>query len=477
MRLYRLLSRLALLTLLLSGCAGNPAGGGPSVVFSSRGGEIRVGEEMHQQMVEKGALYDDPALQEYVNKVGRRIAANSDMPDLDFKFHVIDSPDINAFALPGGYIYVNRGLLAYLSDEGQLAGVLGHEIGHITARHHARRKTASVTNTAMAVTVLILTGSGDLAEVSSMYGAELLSGYGREMELEADRLGAAYLYKSGYDPESLLEVIGVLKDHERYQRLRANASGRALATYHGLFATHPRNDKRLKTVIDAASQLDLDTYIEDPSTPGEFKQRTNGMVWGPSIQGERADNRFYHEKLDFTFEVPEGWVVETGAKAIVVRSRDDTAKLTLSLRKRDRDASPRATLEGSSRGKLEDGKKLELDGLAGYTATASSGGAKKRLAVIDYGNLTYQFEGEAQDLDTDDAKMLTILESFRAIDDGEKNVGPGNFLHYVQLRRGESLATLAADAPIDDAENQLRLINGFYPAGEPRTGDWVKTIR
>lgn len=470
------LPALLILVLFVSGCAGNPASGGSSVVFSSRGGEIRVGKELHEQFVEKGSLYDDEELQAYVNKIGQRLVENSGAADLEFTFHVIDSPDINAFALPGGYIYINRGLLAYLNSEAQLAGVLGHEIGHITARHHGRRKTASVTNTALAVTVLVLTGSGGLAEVSNMYGAELISGYGRDMELEADSLGARYMHASGYDPDALLELIGVLKNHERYQRLQASAAGNASSTYHGLFATHPRNDKRLRTVINAAAQLDLDSYIENPEVAGEFKQRTDNMVWGESIQGERAENRYYHDKLGFSLELPTDWTVEPGATAIILRAPDNSATLTLSLRRKNPEGSPRSTLEGNARGELENGKKLDRSALDGYTAVASADAKSKRLAVVDYKNYSYLFEGAANDFAAADKTLLATIESFRPMLPDEENVGPGQRLRYLQLPRNKSIADLAAETPVVDAENILRLINDLYPAGEPRTGDWVKII-
>jgi len=137
---------------LTSGCAGNPATGGSSVVLSSQGREISVGQDMHQQIVEQGAVYDDPELAAYVDRIGQRLVQNSDAPDDSFTFTVIDSPDINAFATPGGFIYVNRGLLAYLDNEAELAGVMAHEIGHVTARHAARQQTASITNQVVATT-------------------------------------------------------------------------------------------------------------------------------------------------------------------------------------------------------------------------------------------------------------------------------------------------------------------------------------
>ena len=463
----------------LAGCADKPTTGSSSgsVVVGSQGREVSVGDEMHRQIIEEGANYDDPALQAYVNDVGQRLVRNSDMPNETFTFTVIDSPDINAFAVPGGFIYVNRGLLAYLDNEAELAGVLAHEIGHITARHSARQKTASITNQVIAATAYILTGSGDLADASNMYGTELVRGYGRDHELEADGLGAQYMYNAGYDPDSLLEVIGVLKDQEQFQRVRAKTTGKPVASYHGLYATHPRNDQRLQTVIAAAGDLDSGGAADNPEVPGQFRQRTEGLVWGPSVQSARDENRYYHNKLGFSFEPPPGWQVAAGAKEIVASAPDGTGSLTLTLRRRDQASTPQATLESASSGTLANGTALEQAGLSGYTAIANRGGSSSRLAVIDYNRLSYLFDGRAENFPGTDAQLLAAIQSFRPMHPKERQTGNGYRIHYIQVPRGATMASLAASVRIRDAESQLRLLNGLYPRGEPRTGDWIKMIK
>ena len=435
-----------------------------------------VGQEMYDKFKSEGAFYDDPELQAYIDRIGQRLVANSDMPDRTFTFSVLDSPDINAFATPGGFIYINRGLLAYLDDEAELAGVLSHEIGHVTGRHHSRRKTAGVTSQVIATTVGILTGSRDIMDASTMVGAELISGYGRDMELEADGLGAEYMNQSGYDVDALLEVIGVLKDQEQFQRVKAKQTGKRVKTYHGLYATHPRNDKRLQTVVRAANELPLDEYVENPEIPGEFRQHVNGLVWGASIQGQADPDRYYHNKLAFTFKHPPGWTVDAGSRAIATSAPDNSASVTITLKRRDGSTTPQSVLEGGAGGNLSQGRELEQYGLNGYTALASSGGASKRLAVIDY-NYTYLFEGAATDFASGDAALLSVIESFRPMQDQEKRSGKPMYVRYLQVPRGATLASLASSLRIPDAEAQLRLINGFYPRGEPRTGDWIKIIQ
>ena len=447
-----------------------------ALLLTSAAAVADVGQEMYDKFKSEGAFYDDPELQSYIDRIGQRLVANSDMPNKTFTFSVLDSPDINAFATPGGFIYINRGLLAYLDDEAELAGVLSHEIGHVTGRHHSRRKTAGVTSQVIATTVGILTGSRDIMDASTMVGAELISGYGRDMELEADGLGAEYMHQSGYDVDALLEVIGVLKDQEQFQRVKAKQTGKRVKTYHGLYATHPRNDKRLQTVVRAANELPLDEYVENPEIPGEFRQHVNGLVWGASIQGQADPDRYYHNKLAFTFKHPPGWTVDAGSRAIATSAPDNSASVTITLKRRDGSTTPQSVLEGGAGGNLSQGRGLEQYGLNGYTALASSGGASKRLAVIDY-NYTYLFEGAATDFASGDAALLSVIESFRPMQDQEKRSGKPMYVRYLQVPRGATLASLASSLRIPDAEAQLRLINGFYPRGEPRTGDWIKIIQ
>ncbi|MCH1610812.1 MAG: M48 family metalloprotease [Luminiphilus sp.] len=473
MNYVRPLSILTLMVLLWSGAAGAAS----TVTIGGKSVELPddVAEE-HQKLVDNIGIYDDPELDAYVRRVGERLLSDSGITKPTFSFTLLDSPDINAFAMPGGLIYVNRGLLAYLDTEAELAGVLAHEIGHITERHHSRRKTASLTSKVAAVSAYILTGSGDVYDAASMYGAEIISGFGRDMELEADSAGAEYLHQTGYDVDSMLSVIGVLKDQEQYRRVQAKASGKPSGTYHGLYASHPRNDLRLRTVIRAANDLDIEEMPENPEIPGEYRRQTEGLVYGASAAAQSDPNRFYHNKLNFTFAHPPGWTVRQGSREIVAVSADGTQTLTIGLARVDASQDTEASLIAGAQGEVSEVEALEQYGLNGATAVASSGSQSVRLAVIDH-NYRFLFEGEAANLTEADAGFRTIIDSFRPLTSKEKVTGTSHTLHFIQAPRGATFASLASSVKLPDAENQLRLINGYYPTGEPRTGDWVKVIR
>ena len=278
------------------------------------------------------------------------------------------------------------------------------------------------------------------------------------------------MHKSGYDTSSLLEVIGVLKDQEQFQRVKAKATGKKVSTYHGLYATHPRNDQRLQTVIRKGGELVLDEQVEDPAIPGEFQRQIEGLVWGPSVQDNRSEDRYYHNKLAFSFAQPENWTVQAGAKAIVARADDGSATLTVTLRKRDAKASPKQVIETATSGTLSIGKELQQAGLKGYTTVASNGETARRVAAIDYKSYTYLLEGKAENFAQADAQLLAIIESFRPLHPKERTTGTARYVHYIQVPRGATMKSLAASIRMPDAEAQLRLLNGLYPRGQRYRG-------
>src|SRR3989344_796841 len=202
-----------------AGCAMNPVSGTPDLVFMSESSEINIGSQNDAKIRKQYGVYDNPELQAYVEQVGQKLAALSHRPGLTYHFTVLDSPEVNAFALPGGYIYITRGILAYLNSEAELAAVLGHEIGHVTARHGVRQYTAATATGFVGAIIGVATGIGATQDLfNNVFGNAILSGYGRDHELESDRLGAEYLARAGYDPQAIIQVIGILKNQEEFEK-------------------------------------------------------------------------------------------------------------------------------------------------------------------------------------------------------------------------------------------------------------------
>jgi len=249
----RKLLALVVLAAAVSGCAVNPVTGKPDFMVVSEAQELAIGAQNYAPMQQaEGGVYDiDPELTAYVRDVGNKLAAVSDRP-LPYEFVVLNNSVPNAWALPGGKIAINRGLLTELNSEAELAAVLGHEVGHVTARHAVRQQTGATAAGVGATLVAILTGSGDLANLANLAGTALVRGYGRDMELEADAIGAEYLDRLGFDPEAMIDVVRLLKNQETLEVQIARQEGREPRVYHGVFSTHPDNDTRLKEVVASA---------------------------------------------------------------------------------------------------------------------------------------------------------------------------------------------------------------------------------
>lgn len=263
------------LLVLLSACSTNPVTGKKDFSLISKDQELAMGAQAHRSILKQKKRYNNPALQAYVNNIGQSLARHSHRNNIRYTFTVLDDPSVNAFALPGGYIYVTTGLLAYLNSEGELAGVLGHEIGHVTARHGVQQQSAGI---ASAILVDILakkthTNAKSLNQLSTA----LIRGYGREHELQADRLGAEYLARAGYSPNNMIEVVRVLKAQEQFDKYQARKEGRQPRAYHGVFSTHPSNDQRLHEVINAAKRIK--TAGTRPANHDGYLKRINGLKY------------------------------------------------------------------------------------------------------------------------------------------------------------------------------------------------------
>src|SRR3954471_20625610 len=230
-RLYPLL--ITAICVFAAGCGSNPATGGKNVVLGSWEGQKKTTQKNHQEIVKALGLYDDQATQEYVQIVGSRVALASDLPNEEFKFFVVDDESINAFTTGCCNVYVHRGLLLNLNSEADLAGVLAHEIGHVTARHPARRQARGVAASLGAMAAAILTGSNAIGQLANIGAEAWMMGYGRENEMEADRLGMKYMVRAGYNPESIGHVFKIFQDGEKFERARAMAEGREPRLYHG----------------------------------------------------------------------------------------------------------------------------------------------------------------------------------------------------------------------------------------------------
>jgi len=449
-----------------------PTFGGPS------------GEDIHQEMLLTIGPYDDPELTAYLGGLVDEIVQVSEMSGKKFTFTLLDSGDLNAFATADDYVYMNRGLLNYMSNEAQLVSVLAHEVGHITQKHVDLMPIAAGSARFISQLVGMLSGSPEVYQAGMAYANSLLKGHGRDNEIQADEAAARYMFKLGYDPDEMLEMLGTMKDLEIMRKEQAAQRGASRGSYHGIFATHPRNDMRLRRAVSRAKTID------SPSTrdSGEvrFRQMTEGLVWGENFK-EKAPKpeRYSDMALRVRFDFPDGWTHISNIQARTVTGKDEGAKARLSMQPHPR--TPQTAEEYLYNylniSQLRDGREILPARLKGFTGIlpGQDGNPDQRVAVVFYKLNAYLFVGEVslqEDFGEFDQKFLESIDSFRPISNRQIEGQKPKTIHYVKATGATTFDALGEQLKLDPNEVQvLRLINGYYPSGEPQPGEWIKIIR
>jgi len=477
MKYLKLLISFSLLSLVIS-CSVNPVTGERDFVLMSEEAELEMGRKYYSQILQSQALYQDPKIQSYVQSIGDSLAELSHRSDLIYRFTVLDSPDVNAFALPGGYIFINRGLMVYLSSEEELAAVLGHEIGHVTARHSVRQISQAQVLSIISYAVAREAGSaaGDLANIAS--GA-LVAGYGRDMELQADSLGAEYMAKQGYSALGMIDTISVLKEHELYSTEVSKRRGSNQQTYHGIFASHPSNDSRLKEVIKKADSLRKDS-LESNSL--NYLKRIEGMTYGDSqVAGILRKNGFYHKDLDIRLISPDNWEVLNTPNSLTFIAPEGKASLQVSVSDQVRKETPKNYLSRLTSGEVYQSKELKLGSHQAFLTLLEENFRISRVAIVFKNKRIFTFYGTTEknglDIGEFDNQFLSIIESFRDLKATEIELTEPLLIKSYKVARGDSYSSLARKSPIPfDPESRLRLLNGDYPDGDLEVDAWIKIV-
>ncbi len=443
----------------------------------------------HNQIVAAYGIYDLNGLGEYVQRIGEQVAQHAETDEYQWRFTVLDNESINAFALPGGYIYITRALIAHLNSEAQLAAVLGHEIGHVDGGHHRRKQTAARVVGKVSESIGAAKSSGDFSgfNLGALFGAGLVQGYGRDMELEADERGAQMIRELGYDPEAMLQVIEVLKSRDAYDKLLRTEEADG-SRYHAMLASHPDKDKRLGELAAAAREAGDITRADGRD---EWLQRIDGMAWaGSKAQGVIRGSHFLHEDFDFAVTFPEDWDIVNLPDRIIGYAPEQAAMMQISTTDRSKRKLRKIPVEkflqkviGMS--KWQSARTLEIGGMEAFIATAKDmrspfGMRTGRIATVFHGDSAFIFFGVTQDVNRQrhyDRTFDKIIRTMRRLNDEDRALAQPLAVRIVPLEEGTSLADYA---DIDDEENPvalLRLLNGVYPDGEPEPGSLIKTIR
>jgi predicted Zn-dependent protease len=502
--------------MLLSACGSavvNPVTGQAERSVMDEASEITLGQKAHQEVLKEQRAFANPGVQSYVNTLGQRLAARSHRANLSWTFTVLDSADVNAFALPGGHIYVTRGIMAYLDSEAELAGVLGHEIGHITARHGAQRATrqqdAGLGVLAATVLGAVLEGAGvrgatNLAgQVSQTAAAGHVASYSREQETQADELGAEYLARNQYNPNNMVDVIQALKSQEDFAADAARAEGRQAPSGNHWLASHPSNAKRLEDIRNVALQYASARRYDDDGR-ARYLQTVDGMVFGDSSEeGVVRGAQFVHEGLGFAMTAPTGWRVRNGSEAVTLVSGSGEAGLVVTVVPPNVQGSHedifRALLKAQQNrveGRMD---RRTLNGLSathfdGVVRNPQGASAAVRLTLVDGPqSRRYLMRYSARDAAALQRALGPLREaeaSFRPATPADRELAKPWTIKAVPFPKGgfAELArnsALAGFMPLSQAEGQLRLMNSAYgreassgatPLAEPKVGQLVKTV-
>jgi predicted Zn-dependent protease len=472
----------AFLCLTLIGCAQNPVSGERDFVMLSESSELAIGRSNHPKIIAQYGRYSDEALQAYVQQVGDKLAEVSHRKDLIYRFTVLDSPVINAFALPGGYIYITRGLMAYLNSEAELAAVLGHEIGHVTARHGVRQQSA-----AQAANIGFTLGSilfpelraAGAQDVFNILGGALLSGYGREHELESDALGAEYLARAGYDPSAMMDVIRVLKNQALFAEAEAKKQGKEAQSYHGLFASHPDNDTRLREVIASADQYRINIGKRNKEV---YLQQIDGMVFGDSEkQGILAGRHFYHSDMNFSLSFPQDWQINNKPDSLQAVAQGGEATIEVVAADLNRKISPEQFIKQRLEiDRLLSGQSIQSHGLEGYTGLVEQNGRRFRVSVVYLANRAFVFFATSKTnsaFNQFDPAFLATAKSLHALTQDERKLAKEKIIRVVQVKATDNYQRWSQTSRITNSPLlQLKLINGDYPNGELQAGQFAKQV-
>lgn len=317
------------LSVSLAGCSQvtNPATGRTEFTAMSPEQEVKTGRAEHPKVLAQfGGAYDDRTLQAYVTRIGERLKVVSELPDLKFTFTLLNSDVVNAFALPGGYVYLSRGLLALAENEAEMAGVMAHEIGHVAARHSAQRYTrGALAQGGLALGTILagVFGGRAAAEAAQQLGGAgaqaYLAGYSRDQEFQADELGVRYLARAGYDPKAMASFLEKLGRNDQLARKLAGKAGQPDPAT-SWFATHPRTPERVARAAEQAGSGDGE--IEQAA----YLDAIDGLIYGedPS-QGFIQGRRFVHPTLRFAFEASPGYRLANTPSAVLGRGADGSA--------------------------------------------------------------------------------------------------------------------------------------------------------
>jgi predicted Zn-dependent protease len=459
-------------------CATNPVTGRREVTLMSESQEIAIGQQVDVDIRREMGVYDDPELQRYVADLGRRLAAVSHRPGLPWTFTVVDNAAINAFAAPGGYIYLTRGILAYMQDEAELVGVLGHEIGHVTARHAAQQYTRATGGTLGLIALgIFVPGARPFGDLASTGLGLLFLRYGREDELQSDRLGAEYAVAAGWDPHGVPRFLQTLS---RVSEM----SERGVPNW---LSTHPEPGSRVEVARPIAEQLAAGRELT--RNRDGYERRIDGIIFGDNPRDGIVRGRaFLHPELRFALEFPDGWEVRNSPQQVVAREPGEDHYMLLQIvqQPRGRDITEIAVNHMSGSGFTRvSGERTRISGLDAHLGVyrGSLQGLGRVLMraghIVMPDRTVYVLAGFAPEARYDRIQPVVTasIRSFRELSRAEAAGIRPNRIDFYTVREGDTWQSIAQRASQGIVQaTTLAIMNGSEVNVQPRTGARIRIV-
>jgi predicted Zn-dependent protease len=442
---------------LLAGCARNPATGNRELMLVSESQEIEMGTQYDKEVVASIGLYPDPAMQRYIQELGTTMSATSERPKLPWTFRVVDDAAVNAFAVPGGYIYVTRGILAHVNSEAELAGIVGHEIGHVTARHTAHQiSQQQLAGLGLAIGSIASPQFERFAGLASQALGVLFLKFSRDAENQADELGVRYMSRAHFDVHQMPEIFKML------DRVSASSGGGRLPEW---LSTHPNPGNRLQHITTLIAKLPPESSSKTVNRES-FLRRLDGVIFGMNPrEGFFKGTEFYHPDLKFHLSFPNGWRTINSKQAVAAMSPQQDAIIELTLAQgsnADQAARTFLSAEGLQAGNATRGRVNGLTATEAQFAASTQSGVVRGLALfVEYNGAVYRLLGYSPEARWSNYQGLAqhTLHSFGSVNDPAiLNVQPQH-LEILALDRRTTIAELAQQRPSPVPAATLALIN------------------
>ena len=466
---------------LVNSCVINPVTGKKQLVLMSEEQEIAMGKDADPQIVAQYGLYENKALQDFITQKGKEMAAISHRPNLNYEFKILDSEVLNAFAVPGGYVYFTRGIMAHFNNEAEFAGVLGHEIGHITARHSVSQQTKAVLGQVGLIGSMILVPQvAEFAEPLSQGLGLLFLKFGRDAERQSDELGVEYSSKIGYDAREMAGFFNTL------ERKSSGVEGGELPDF---LSTHPNPGSRNTDVMNLSVEWKNKLKLNNPIINRDrYLRKIEGLIYGEDPkQGYLEDNVFYHPELKFEFPVPQGWNYQNTPQRVQVAPKDGKAILMMSLANGNNLQAAAEKVVSGNNLKVLESEEVKVNGLNAISILADvkpkegaqSSSVRTLSYLISYNNAIFHILGASSvgDFESYSRNFSQTMKNFKELTEASKLNKLAERIRIKTVQKTGSLKQALSNYKVAESRmEELSILNGMQLSDQVQQGSLIKTI-